>query len=183
MTRALYLIALVPPEEIRIDIKLFKEEMKSRFGAAHALKLPAHITLQMPFWMERDNEIILKEQLHALADAQKPFPVQLDGFGCFAPCVIFVGVANPAPIVMLHSQLQQTFPSELFVKGHEQHAEIHPHLTIATRDLDKKDFPMAWEVFRSRHYAASFIAQDFSLFKHNGKIWETAQTFCFGKPG
>ncbi|UJH91222.1 hypothetical protein LZ575_21950 [Antarcticibacterium sp. 1MA-6-2] len=45
----LYFIAILPPEDIRRQIKDFKMEIALKYGAKHALKLPAHITLKSPF--------------------------------------------------------------------------------------------------------------------------------------
>jgi 2'-5' RNA ligase len=42
---ALYFIALLPPAGLRADIETLKEEMHRRFGARHALKAPAHLTI------------------------------------------------------------------------------------------------------------------------------------------
>lgn len=52
----LYFIALVPPLELRARIEALKEEMHRRFGARHALKAPAHLTLQMPFRHSPEQE-------------------------------------------------------------------------------------------------------------------------------
>ena len=47
--RDLYFIALIPHTGLREEIREIKERMRDEYGAGHALKSPAHITLQMPF--------------------------------------------------------------------------------------------------------------------------------------
>ena len=45
----LYFIALIPGKELKEKVRAVKERMKADYNAGHALKSPAHITLQMPF--------------------------------------------------------------------------------------------------------------------------------------
>src|SRR5690554_1941213 len=71
----LYLIALVPPQTVLDDVLEFKNELKSQFGASHALKLPGHITLQMPFWMHENHRPTLMANLETFSKEQKSFPI------------------------------------------------------------------------------------------------------------
>lgn len=176
----LHLITLMPPETIRTAIRSFKKEMNSRFGAKHALKLPAHITLQRPFWMLEEHGESVERSLEEFAQKQMLFPVHLKGFDCFRPRVIYVRIPNPEPIVQLQLRLQQALPSEIFLKEQErQHNPIHPHMTVATRDLKQKDFHRAWKTFQCREYEAGFTADRLVLFRHDGKLWSIKKQFLF----
>jgi 2'-5' RNA ligase len=175
----LYLIALIPPEELRDAIRQLKEEVKGKFNAKHALKSPAHITLQMPFKKAPDQEAYTIEALEQLAALQSPFPVGLSGFGCFTPRVIFVKVENHLPIIELHASLNRVLTEELNFKPNEVMPTIHPHVTIATRDLTEIAFSKAWEGFKERTFNASFEANSLFLLKHNGKFWDIYREFLF----
>jgi len=61
----------------------------------------------------------------------------------------------------------------------EMMEEIHPHMTIATRDLSKKMFHKAWPEFKDREFKASFTADSLHLLKHSGKQWEFFREFSF----
>lgn len=180
-SKSLYLIALLPPKEICEEIKAFKEEMKDRFNAKHALKLPAHITLQRPFWIEPQNEKALKQNLHHFAKNQNPIKIKLNGFGNFPPRVIFVKIENHKEMIQMQSELQKTLPPYIFQNINQRQTKIHPHITLATRDLQESVFPIAWNVFQNRKYAASFTIDNVVLFKHTGKIWLKEQVFYFNK--
>ena len=54
---------------------------------------------------------------------------------------------------------------------------FHPHITIANRDLAKKDFKKAWEYFAGLRYDTEFQADSISLLRHNNKEWEIAASF------
>ena len=70
-----YFIALVPESPLRDEVDDFKREIKDRFGAAHALKSPAHITLQMPFhWLESEE--------HLLEKCLREFAARQGSLGC-----------------------------------------------------------------------------------------------------
>lgn len=90
MNKHLYLIALLPPKEILNEIRLLKEEIKAGFAVSHALKLPAHITLQRPFRVYEEKEKELVGNLSGFSGNHEAFLVELQGFGTFPPRVIFV---------------------------------------------------------------------------------------------
>ena len=179
-----YFIALVPESPLRDTVDNFKREIRDRFGAAHALKSPAHITLQMPFhWLESE-EYLLEKCLRQFASSQIGLLVNLEGFDCFARRVLFVKVRDHLPLQQLQSNLKKELISQLGFPAPKQTAKFHPHMTIATRDLDESDFKEAWEAFHSRNFCASFKADSLFLLKHNGKCWDLFKEFPFNEgPG
>ncbi|REL24285.1 2'-5' RNA ligase family protein [Rhodohalobacter sp. SW132] len=181
MPKNLYLIALIPPENLRESVRQLKLEMKEQYNASHALKAPAHITLQMPFRREEDVELHLIETLQKFSSIIEPFEVKINGFDAFPPRVIFLKIVNHEPIVILHSNLNRLLEDKLEFTERELNLEIHPHLTIATRDLTKKMFHKAWPEFRERDFESSFSADRLHLLKHSGKEWEFFKEFDFGK--
>lgn len=177
--KSLYLIALVPDADLRARIRSLKEEMKQRFGASHALKSPAHITLQMPFRRPASFEPELNRALESLAGEQAVFELSLNGFDCFPPRVLFVKISNPDPVSHLHSQLQKALKEDLGFSQGERGFRFHPHMTIATRDLTAEAFREAWPEFSGRSFEASFRVKRLSLLKHNGKTWDVYMEFPF----
>jgi len=179
--KSLYLIALVPEVELRSRIRSLKEEMKHRFGASHALKSPAHITLQMPFRRPESFESELNEAMESFALRQSCFELSLNGFDCFPPRVLFVKVENQGEVIELHRQLQNTLENELHLSKQERGSRFHPHMTIATRDLTEEAFLEAWPEFSRRPFDAVFPVRSLFLLKHNGKAWEVYRVFrCLG---
>lgn len=177
--RSLYLIALVPDAALRARVRALKEEMKQRFGASHALKSPAHITLQMPFRRPASFEPDLSRALESLSGGQPVFELSLNGFDCFPPRVLFVKIGNPDPVTQLHSKLQQVLKQDLGFSQGERGFRFHPHMTIATRDLTEGAFREAWPEFSNRSFEASFPVKSLSLLKHNGKTWDIYREFPF----
>ncbi|CAN5262361.1 2'-5' RNA ligase family protein [soil metagenome] len=178
MNNQLYLIALVPDEVLRERVRKLKLEMSERFNASHALKAPAHITLQMPFRRDESFESKLTDELTRFASSQPPFNVDVDGFDSFPPRVIFLKV-NHVPVKELHANLNAHLTHNLNFPHKELIDEIHPHMTIATRDLSKKMYRKAWTEFKERLFEASFPADRLHLLKHNGKHWELFREFPF----
>jgi 2'-5' RNA ligase len=154
--------------------------MRDRFGAGHALKSPAHITLQMPFrWPEQAEEQVI-DLLDTFRAGKAPFPITLSGFDCFPPRVIFLRILDHTPIAELASALKRDLKEKLGFSSRQVHQKFHPHLTIATRDLTEAAFQRAWPEYRERPFSASFPGHSLSLLKHNGKHWEVYRTFAFG---
>lgn len=177
----LYFIALMPPPKTRKEIENFKMEIKARHGIKHALKLPAHITLQIPFRISEVQLRILLEKLDQFCKECSGFEIKLNGFGRFSKQVIFVKIEDHEPIIKLYKDLQDMILGLVNLKNHELPSRMHPHITIATRDLKRTHFPEIWNDFKDRSYEAFFNAQDIVLFKHNGKIWDHLKSFSLIK--
>jgi 2'-5' RNA ligase len=179
----LYFIALIPHVELRNEIRAVKERMRLEYGAGHALRSPAHITLQMPFKRSSTEEPAISAALRRFAFGEEPFAVDLDGYGCFAPRVIFIRITNPEPVRALHGRLKQVLAGELqFPKGGIMN-DVQPHITVATRDLTKESFADAWPEMKDEEFSGSFHVQSLFLLKHNGKHWDILEEFPFGKNG
>lgn len=177
----LYLIALIPPSPLRERVRELKEEMRDRFGAGHALKSPAHITLQMPFRLASETEPVLLELLAGWSRRQRPFPIKLLGFGSFPPRVIFIRIADHEQVSTLESSLRTVLDGAENLKIETSHLPFHPHMTIATRDLREPSFHQAWAEFKDRSFEAAFQVHSLFLLKHNGQFWEVYREFNFGE--
>lgn len=176
----LYFIALLPPQKLSDEVRQIKEEIRKKYRAKHALKLPAHITLQPPFPLKDIEEEDLIRSLRKFAENQSKFEVNLNGFGAFPPRVIFIDISNPKPVKALYKELNRIMKQ--FVPEEDQSKrELHPHMTLATRDLYRKNFKDAWEDFQKREFSATFLATKLCLFKHNGKTWDVYREFRFKK--
>jgi len=167
----LYFLAIIPSEEICKRVKSLKLEIGEKYGAKQALKLPAHITLQIPFKIPETEEEKLIELLENFAENQNSFPLNLKDFGRFGQKVIFVNIEDHEPIKKLHANSQKMLAENFSFKKHEAFSKIHPHITLASRDLHYNEFPKAWADFKEREFQASFTAKSFTLLKHDGKQW------------
>lgn len=173
-------IAILSPELLKEQIRKLKEEIKMKYGAGRALRLPAHITLQPPFKIEEALVPQLHVDLAKFTDSQKPFEVHLEGFGAFPPKVLFIDVTSPDPLRKVHRQLTCLLQKEHYITE-EVPREFHPHITLATRDLKKSDFRSARESLEKRSFKTYFIATGIHLFQHNGKSWDINREFKFGQ--
>ncbi len=168
----LYFIAIVPPLGLKEKIRAYKEEIREKYHSRHALKLPAHVTLQAPFRMSEKKEPDLFALLEEVGEEYHPFPVELSGFGSFPPRVIFIEIKDHNPLKELHRRLEKKIDEKIGLGEREKMGKFHPHITMATRDLDKQNFRKAWADFKIRTFSDSFTARNFTLLKHNGKNWE-----------
>jgi len=175
----LYFIALIPDDEIRREVKVLKEEMRDNYGSKHALKSPAHITLIAPFRRDQQHENFITEALFRFAAKEVRFSIELDGFNSFEPRVIYVDVKQAPLIKKLHKDLCNYLLDQMLFHPDELKSKLHPHMTIATRDLSQEAYYSAWAEFEKRKYKAAFELASISLLKHNGKFWEIFKTFDF----
>lgn len=178
----MYYIALLAPGAIDQDVVHWKHFMRDRFGCAVALKSPAHITLISPFWMKTDLQSSLEKRINEFTSTRVGIRITLKNFNNFRPRVIFVQVEDSELLRLLQSDFEKhlainnSFP----IKGETR--SFHPHITIANRDLHKKDFIEAWEYFKNKTYHASFVANGITLLQHSGIKWEAVHTSFFPLP-
>jgi 2'-5' RNA ligase len=175
----LYFVALIPHLALRKEIKALKKEIHTNTGAKKALNSPAHITIQRPF--KRDNcfEDNLVSNLNLFAAKQKSFVITLSGFDCFKPRTIFVDVQESPFLKKLNQEINSVLFDELDFDQKELSTNINPHITIATRDLNKKEFFRVWPTYKNRVFDAKFMVKSIFLLKHNGKNWDIIQEFLF----
>ena len=167
-----YLIAILPPEPIASDVLKLKEYFHQRYNSKASLNSPAHITMHMPFEWRADRETELVESFDKYASKHVPFSLELDGFGCFAPRVIFVAVVKNPLLDDSQRNLVAFCKSRLNLSNAIYRDEaFHPHITLAFRDLKRKYFDEAWEEFRAKPYLSTFEYRRLSLLKHDGKFW------------
>ncbi|MGB7843795.1 MAG: 2'-5' RNA ligase family protein, partial [Salinimicrobium sp.] len=166
---SLYFIALLPDDRLLEKIGNIKKEIKESYGPRHALKLPPHITIQIPFDMAEELEPVLEESLVNFSRNEEEFEIELSGFGAFKQRVIFIKIKEPTAINELHVGLQEVLKQSVGLDTKEQVENLHPHITLATRDLKKEVFRAIWNEFKNREFLSSFMAKELYVFKHNGK--------------
>lgn len=176
-------MALIPGKELRGRVRAVKERMKADYNAGHALKSPAHITLQMPFKRNSRVESAISEALEKFAAEETPFTVRLNGFGCFAPRVIFIRIEDHDQVKSIHGRLKRVLAEKLEFSADEIMNDVQPHITVATRDLSKEAFREAWPEFQNEEFRGTFEVDSIFLLKHNGKSWDIFREFPFRKNG
>ncbi|MGM0932413.1 MAG: 2'-5' RNA ligase family protein [Bacteroidota bacterium] len=179
---SLYFIAILPPKDLSKRIKELKLELAEKYHTRHALKLPAHLTLQIPFRMSETREEKLHKILRDFAEKQEPFEIKTAGFGRFSRKVLFIDIAENPELVQLHQKLQKSLDKNLRLKENEKGSNFHPHFTLATRDLSIKNFEPAWKELKDQELKESFTTESLVLFKHNGKSWDRFGEFFLNKP-
>ena len=175
----MYFIAIVAPEEINREVLKWKNYFKDHFDCTVALKSPAHITLIPPFWMKEEFEDDLVNSLKDFSSTKNKFEITLKDFAAFKPKVIFVDVVKSEAL----NGLYQSFADFIFSQNKfpikKEDRPFHPHATLATRDLYKKAFQEAWEIFSTKKHEALWIVSGLSLLRHHKKNWDVIFTSQF----
>lgn len=173
MNESLYFIAIIPPEEIQEQITELKQEMAVKYGSAHALKSPPHITLHMPFKWKDTKLPLLYQTIQNFNDNIIPFQVELSGFDFFEPRVVFVAVKENDELNQLQRKVMEDCRKVLkLTNANYKDRAFHPHVTIGFRDLKKKQFYEARKEFESRDFKKFFHVDKLQLLKHNGANWQ-----------
>ena len=180
MKKPLYFIAILPDAGIRAEVTRFKNYAAEHFKSSHALRSPPHITLFPPFLWAPEEKNRLVDNLRLFAQGERPFPVMLNNFNCFAPRVIFIDIQENTVLQGIQSRLEKQLKTTIGLSNPSRR-DFHPHMTIAFKDLRRSIFPKAWEYFSGLTYKRLFSADALSLLQHNGKIWTVYQEFSLSK--
>ena len=175
----MYFIAIVLPAALNEKVLAFKKRMQEKYGCTVGLKSPAHITLLPPAWMDPLHQSGLEKDLDLLAAGMEPFGICTSDFSSFVPRTIFIATAPSPQLNRVKEKMDAFFVINQQYKLKTDSRPFHPHITIATRDLHKKDFHEAWPWFESKKFRECWIAEEISLLKHNKKNWDVVHTSQF----
>jgi 2'-5' RNA ligase len=169
----LYFLAIVPPEPLKNLLWEIKKEVARKFDSKAALRSPPHITLHMPFKLKNQKKEILISRLNRLAQKHSSLRLELDGFGAFAPKVIYINVLLDPELLKLQKAIAGLMLKKMSIQNaNYKKTPFKPHLTIAFRDLKKIQFEKAWEYYQQRSFKSVCTIDEITLLKHNGKNWE-----------
>ncbi len=179
-SESLFFIAILPPLSIQEKVTQIKQYFSQQYQSCQALKSPPHITLKPPFKPSTADVNVIKEQLVSFAIKYSAFPVILSGFNAFPPRVIYIDVEKTPELLQLHQNLNDYLKSVLMdVKDESKQRSFSPHMTVAFRDLTKKNFHAAWTQFQNQTIHFEFIANHLTLLRHTGRCWQIEQEFPF----
>lgn len=176
---AKYFLAIVPPTQIFNEVEALKKEIAEKYHIKGALLSPAHITLHMPFEFEEGKE---QKLIGCLSDFSfdSCFEINLTGYHCFEPRVVFINVEKTEELSMLQKQLVSQLKKNLNIFNQaEDMRGFHPHITIAYRDLKKPVFYQIWEEYQNKIFNKTFTCLSFWLLKKDEKQWKLLQEFSF----
>ena len=178
MQKGPYFIALLPPEVIMNEVLSIQKKISENYDSHVALKAPAHITLQKPFFRMKSQEPDLILKLNNFSTGHSGFEISLNGYGSFPPRTIFIRPEMTDDLKILYKSLYFFLKTQLLFNDKEVgNYKFNPHITIANRDLSKEGFDKAWKYYKGKEYKRKFMLNNISLLKHNGKNWDIYRKF------
>ncbi|MDX2100041.1 MAG: 2'-5' RNA ligase family protein [Leptolyngbyaceae cyanobacterium bins.59] len=179
-----FFVALLPPEEIQVQVSAIKQQFADRYDSKAALKSPPHITLQPPFEWAIDDVSTIQNQLYLFAQTHPAIPITLNGFGAFPPRVIYVDVVKSSELLHLRQDLIQEFKTVFnLVNPIDEQRPFAPHMTVAFRDLSRDHFKAAWPEFQTQSIHFDFVATHLTLLIHKGQRWIEHSNFTLNLDG
>lgn len=174
----MYFVALVLPGGLDEKILPLKKWMAENYNARVGLKSPAHITIVPPFWMEEEKQQALISDIEMISAGMTIFQISTNNFSSFAPRTLFIAVEANDNLTGLKKTADNFFRNTTY-KMKTDARPFHPHITIATRDVRRKDFWEAWEHFKDKKFTEEFTATGLSLLRHNGRTWDVVYSSTF----
>jgi|GEM_PF-416572 len=176
----LFLVCLIPPAHLVEEIDELRKFISEEFNVHQSLKRPAHITLYEP--VKLTSKTREETFFGALQDAaySAPFEQILTNFGSFPEHTFYINVVQNNDIMLLKSQIDDALrPMHLFEKNRPK---FTPHVTLAFRDVQPPVCRAIVAAFKDRKFKRSFVVSGFSVYKHDGKIWQPYREIPFKSP-
>ncbi len=171
----LYFIAIVAPPFVNEQALKQKQYMFNEYGCKVALRSPAHITLVPPFNTSASNEAQMHEALASVSIQHSAFDIEITNYNYFAPRVIYLDVKKSTQLEQLKIDVEDAMlKAALPIK--KETRPYHPHITIANRDLERKDFHAVKKHFDSQQYNAIFLADNVSILRSEREGWKVIDT-------
>lgn len=175
-----FLIALIPPQEIQDYAERVIQELADRFQTRTA-KAPPHVTLQPPFFWGMEQVSQLEDRLRQFAATRSPVPVTVSGFGAFAPRVLYLNVLKTPELLALQSALMLDLEHIEIYDPKGKQSGFSPHLTVASRNMNKSIFKAAWAELQGRSIQFEFVGDRLILLIHRGQRWQVRSEFELGR--
>ncbi|HEY1023996.1 MAG TPA: 2'-5' RNA ligase family protein [Sphingobacteriaceae bacterium] len=180
--KSLYLVAILPPEDLSYQIDEIRKECSERYHVYKALKPPVHITLYRPVWMEDSNEKQFSLLMKQVGSEVDPFTQEIENFGAFAMQVVYINALKNPGLLDLRSRITSVFRNhKIDPKVTNGNSAFNPHFTIAYRDVLPDVFQKIWDEYKNRKFKRQFRVYEFSLLKHDGKRWNLLENFSLQK--
>ncbi len=178
--KKLYFLAVIPDDGFCKETERIKMDFAEIYYSKAALKAPSHITIFPPFHFYENEEDYLKEKLNKLFSRQQPFTICLKDYNCFAPRVIYIDVVENEFLVDLYNKCGDFFEKQLGQRNDKNGSRnFSPHLTVAFKDLSKKMFYKAWEIYGEKKIYHEFLCETICLLKHERDRWEVVHRARF----
>ena len=181
MTQSRYFIAVILRGNSLEKAEQIRQSLFDRFGLKGALRSPPHITLHRPFEWKSAKEPELIKTLETFSFGM-PFEVEFRDFSGFGERVLYIGVEKCPELERLHSALRRFALKELkLLNEAEDLRGFHPHVTVAFRDLRKRQFDEVREYLKTFQVNEIMQVEGFSLLRLEEK-WREIAFFPFRKP-
>jgi len=172
-----YFIAILPPTNIKGEIIEIQRELEKEYGAVHAQKTPPHITVIPPFEIEEEKMMIFKSALREYMKKENfpPRTIKLDDFQRFESRTLFIDVAKNTHLEQYCKKIKLFFLQQKMIPQRIDKHFFVPHITIANKDLKKREFRLAWEEYKNRNYKREIELKVLTVLKFNGIKWEVEE--------
>ena len=171
-----YFIAVIPGPDLSERITSLRKTFLPGVNNRDDHKKFPHITLQHTFSRSEIIEKDLGRCLNELARTVKPFPVKLSGVGHFDGRIIYVKVDESETLNGLYRGVKSILVNKFQFSTKEVSADFKPHVTLEKK-IAGEDFNMHWKNIKDVEVNERFIADSFSLLRHNGVKWVVIENY------
>lgn len=175
-----YFIAIVPSGDIQAQASDIKERVKEVYGAKHALKSPAHVTLKMPFSWNGNKEDKLVGLLEGFFGSVEPFKMTVKGIGRFGKRIMYSRVDGGEELLKMQSELKSFCRLQLKVVEELSDKAYTPHITLVYSDLKDRFFDECWAMLKEKGFYGEMKVDQVALLRKTDYRWHVVHYFPLG---
>lgn len=179
-----YFISIALPQKLVDEISEIKQDLKNDFGLKRSARQLPHLTLAMPFRINKKKLDQLKLRLCTFFLSQEEFEIEVNGFSMFPSATYYLKVVENNNLRQLQSALVSLLKKEFGVLNTNHRSGVfHPHITLASGDVRRKHMVLLDEYFRSYEIIETFACQQVQIIEIQSGIHRKVETFLMKKGG
>ncbi len=173
-----YLLVIDPPAGLRHKIEKSRLQLTEKYHIQQPQTGRPHISLVRFTAIKMLEEKII-DRLHLIAMAEKPFLIELQGYGSYPMHAVFIKIANQPRILQLIRNLKE---ARRLMKsgGDDPHFLQDPQIALAGR-LPKEKYLVLMKEYLHKQFTGKFFADAFLLLRRakQEKRYQVVRRFEF----
>src|SRR5436305_1991213 len=124
----LLLLAIIPPDDLRDQLEVIRQDFATKYDCKAALKPPIHITLIPPFYLAGEHVPPLSNLIAEIAKDEESFAITISNYGTFPKNhVIFINVETTPPLLHIQTRIEHSLSDQGLIRC-KTSQPYHPHI-------------------------------------------------------
>jgi 2'-5' RNA ligase len=167
----LHYIALLPADDVSLQLRRYQAQAKARFGVCSAMRSLPHLTLIPPVRLDELQLTSIKSRLSSISAKTSGFYLASNGWDHFSQHCIYLSITTSEQLLDLNNNLELSFKHLICRR---QEVNFTPHISLVTRDINHSKFAEIYQWVQNLGYPALVPFLQLVVFSQTATGWQIA---------